>query len=164
MLYFRLLGKKIILTVHNVNAAKRDHKDSLLNRLTLRIQYRLAEHIFVHTERMKLELTEEFGVLSMRITVIPFGINNAVVNTRLSESEAKQRFGILSNKKVILFFGRIAPYKGLEFLISAFRQLTDERDDFRLIVAGRPENDCQKYWNSISAAGPRLMSMVDGSS
>ena len=49
MLYYRILGKKIVLTAHNVNAAIRDSKDTLLNRLTLRIQYRLADHIFVHT-------------------------------------------------------------------------------------------------------------------
>ena len=35
MLYYRLLGKKIVLTVHNVNAARRDSKDTILNRLTL---------------------------------------------------------------------------------------------------------------------------------
>ena len=50
MLYFKLLGKKIVFTAHNVNAGKRDANDSLLNRLTLRIQYRLADHIFVHTD------------------------------------------------------------------------------------------------------------------
>src|ERR1700746_3800939 len=48
-LFYRLLGKRTVLTVHNVNAGKRDSKDTQLNRLTLRIQYRLADHIFVHT-------------------------------------------------------------------------------------------------------------------
>ncbi len=62
MLYYKLLGKKIVFTVHNVNAGRRDSKDTRLNRLTLRIQYRLADHIFVHTEKMKRELIEEFGV------------------------------------------------------------------------------------------------------
>ena len=57
MLYYKLLGKKVVLTVHNVNAAVRDSKDTPLNRLTLRIQYRLADHIFVHTEKMKNELS-----------------------------------------------------------------------------------------------------------
>src|ERR1700689_5751683 len=50
MLYYKILGKRIVLTVHNVNARKRDSRDTLLNRLTLGIQYRLADHIFVHTE------------------------------------------------------------------------------------------------------------------
>src|SRR2546423_4453864 len=53
MLYYRMLGKKIILTVHNVNARKRDSNDSSLNRLSLRLQYNLCHHIFVHSERMR---------------------------------------------------------------------------------------------------------------
>ena len=38
MLYYKLLGKKIACTVHNVNAGTRDSTDKRLNRLTLRIQ------------------------------------------------------------------------------------------------------------------------------
>jgi D-inositol-3-phosphate glycosyltransferase len=146
--FYRLLGKKIVLTVHNVNAARRDSKDTFLNRITLRIQYRLAHHIFVHTQKMKRELSEEFGVPGARVTVIPFGINNAVANTSLSRSEARQRLGIPADKKTILFFGRITPYKGLEYLINAFQQVV-RRDQCQLIVGGRPENDCQSYWSAI---------------
>src|SRR5581483_3360431 len=62
MLYYKLLGKKVTLTAHNVNAARRDLRDSFLNRLTLKIQYRLASHIFVHTEKMKKELMDHFRV------------------------------------------------------------------------------------------------------
>jgi glycosyltransferase involved in cell wall biosynthesis len=148
-LFFRLLGKRIVLTVHNVNAAKRDSKDTRLNRLTLRIQYRLADHIFVHAERLKLELGKDFSVPETRVTVIPFGINNAVPSTSLSRSEARQRLGIEDGKKTILFFGRITRYKGLEYLVTAFQQLLTRNDDYRLIVAGRPENDYQRYWNAI---------------
>src|SRR5271170_1158157 len=39
MLYYRMLGKKIVFTAHNVNAGRRDGNDSMLNRLTLKIQY-----------------------------------------------------------------------------------------------------------------------------
>ena len=147
--FFRLLRKRIVLTVHNVNTAKRDSKDTRLNRLTLRIQYALADQIFVHAERLKLELREEFGVRETKVTVIPFGINNAVPSTSLSRSEARQRLGIEDGKKTILFFGRITPYKGLEYLVAAFQQVLTRDEDYRLIVAGRPENDCRKYWNEI---------------
>src|SRR5437899_4843314 len=34
MLYYKLLGKKTLLTVHNVNARTRDSNDTWLNRLT----------------------------------------------------------------------------------------------------------------------------------
>ena len=148
MLYYRLLGKRIVLTVHNVNARRRDSNDTLVNRLTLRIQYRLASHLFVHTEQMKSELVAEFGGAASRITVIPFGINNAVPNTRLTPIEAKRRLGIPEGEKTVLFFGNIAPYKGLEYLVDAYRQALARREDYRLIIAGRPKN-CEEYWRSI---------------
>jgi len=148
MLYYRLLGKKIIFTAHNVNAGRRDSKDSHLNRLTLRIQYRLAHHLFVHTEKMKCDLLEDFGVQPARVTVIPFGINNAVPNTSLTPKGAKRRLCLLENERSILFFGRITPYKGLEYLIAAFRQVLAKGQNYRLLIAGRPDR-CEEYWSAI---------------
>jgi glycosyltransferase involved in cell wall biosynthesis len=148
MLYYRILGKRIVLTVHNVNARLRDSKDTLLNRLTLRTQYRIADHIFVHTGKMKLELMEEYGVQGVRVTVIPFGINNAVPNTCLTTSEAKRRLGIRHDERTILFFGNIAPYKGLEYLVTAFQQIQATGAKYRLIIAGRPKN-CESYWSAL---------------
>lgn len=148
MLYYKLLHKKVVRTVHNVNAAKRDFKDSSLNRFTLRIQYRLCDYLFVHTEKMKRELTDEFGVPSCRIAVIPFGINNAVPNTRLSSHGARRQLGIRDDEKTILFFGNITPYKGLEYLLTAFQQVLSRGEEYRLIIAGRP-NNCASYWSMI---------------
>jgi D-inositol-3-phosphate glycosyltransferase len=148
MLYYRLLGKKILLTVHNVNKGERDANDSWLNRMTLRFQYQFADHLFVHTERMKHDLSENFGICVEQISVIPFGINNAVPHTDLSPEEARRRLGISELDRTILFFGNIAPYKGLEFLIEAFRLLVPEDNRYRLIIAGSPKN-CEAYWSSI---------------
>jgi glycosyltransferase involved in cell wall biosynthesis len=148
MLYYKALGKSVVLTAHNVNAGRRDSKDTVLNQLTLRIQYRLADKIFVHTEKMKRELVGAFAVAESRVSVIPFGINNTVPNTRLTPSEAKVRLGFRDGERTILFFGRITPYKGLEYLITSFRQLFAKRNDYRLMIAGRPDN-CEDYWNQI---------------
>jgi len=151
MLYYKLLGKRIVFTAHNVNAGIRDSKDSPLNRLTLRVQYRLADHILVHTDKMKMELIKEFSVQGDRVSVIPFGINNSVPNTPLTPAEAKQRLGIREAEKTILFFGNITPYKGLEYLVKAFQQHLAQPDDYRLIIAGVPRN-CGRYWDGIRAA------------
>jgi D-inositol-3-phosphate glycosyltransferase len=148
MMYYKALGKKIVLTAHNVNRSRRDSKDSRLNRITLRIQYRLADYVFVHTEKMKTDLIQEFDVSANRIGVIPYGINNAVPNTELSPLEARRRLGIPAGHKTILFFGNIAPYKGLEYLTAAFQQAFVDRDDYLLIVAGWPKN-CESYWSAI---------------
>jgi len=148
MSYYRRLSKKIVLTVHNVNAAVRDGKDTPFNRFTLRMQYRLADHIFVHTEKMRQELTAQYDVPKSRVTVIPFGINNAAPKTRLTSTEAKQRLGLDSSNKTILFFGSLAPYKGVEYLIAAFRQLLSRSDEYRLVIAGSPDI-YEKYWRPI---------------
>src|SRR5438874_3015290 len=126
MLYYKLLGKKIALTAHNVNIGLRDSNDSRLNRLSLKIQYKLADHIFVHTGKMKSDLASQFRISKDKLTVIPFGINNTVPNTALTTSEAKGQLGLNSSDKTMLFFGNIAPYKGLEYLIDAFEEIAAE--------------------------------------
>jgi glycosyltransferase involved in cell wall biosynthesis len=148
MLYYRMLGKKITLTVHNVNAGKRDLNDSFLNRFSLRIQYNLCCHIFVHTERMKSELVSDFAVTVDKISVIPFGINNTVPKTDLTSGEAKRMLGIADSDKTLLFFGNIAPYKGLEYLVSAFTELLNKDRSYRLIIVGRPKGS-EGYWKQI---------------
>src|SRR5215469_4864120 len=156
MLYFKCLGKKIVLTAHNVNKAKRDSCDSAVNRLTLRVQYRLADQIFVHTEKMKCELVQEFGVSPEPVVVIPFGTNIAVPETELTVVKAKRRLGIRPGERTMLFFGRIVPYKGIECLVEAFHRLTQCDANCRLIIAGEPMKGFEKYADSIrrvTAAG-----------
>jgi glycosyltransferase involved in cell wall biosynthesis len=145
MFYYRVLGKRIVLTAHNVNAGVRDATDTWLNRLTLGIQYRLSDHIFVHTEQMRTELVESFSVPEASVSVIRFGINDAVPRTALTCEEARQRLGIGKSEKVILFFGNIAAYKGLEYLIEAFERMVAEGGDYRLIVAGRAKKVTDPY-------------------
>jgi glycosyltransferase involved in cell wall biosynthesis len=149
MLYYKLKGKRIACTVHNVNAGKRDSNDSLLNRLTLRMQYSLADQLFVHTGRMKDELVRDFGVHERAITVIPFGINNAVPRTDLSPEQAKARLGIKDRERTILFFGAIRPYKGLEYLVEALCRLARRDGEYRLIIAGEPKRGSEKYIDEI---------------
>ena len=149
MLYYRLCGKKIAFTAHNVNQAKRDAKDSFLNRLTLRIQYRLTDHIFVHTQKMKTELCDDFAVAEKAVTVIRHPINNAFPDTALTPSEAKRLLGVKDIEKTILFFGRIRPYKGIEHLLTAFQQLLKTHANYRLIIAGEPKKGSEAYLDEI---------------
>jgi glycosyltransferase involved in cell wall biosynthesis len=148
MLYYKLLGKKIVLTAHNVNIGKRDGTDSFLNRLTLKIQYRLCDHIFVHTTKMQTELVADFDVATDRTSVIPLGINNTVPVTGLTTAEARARLIIDPADKVILFFGQIAPYKGLEFLVDAFSALAKRHAACRLVIVGRPKGE-KSYWDNL---------------
>jgi D-inositol-3-phosphate glycosyltransferase len=148
MFYYKLLGKKVIFTAHNVNAGKRDSNDSWMNRVSLKVQYGLSNHIFVHSEGMKTELISEFAIAADKVSAIPFGINNTVPNTALSTVLAKQQLGLSSSDKTTLFFGNIAPYKGLEYLISAFAELLNKDRSYRLIIVGKPKG-AEGYWKQI---------------
>ena len=148
MLYYKWLGKKTVLTVHNVNAGQRDANDSWLNRLSLKAQYHLVDHLFVHTDKMKRELLSTFSIPAGKVTVIPFGINNTVPNTNLSTTEAKKAAGVNSTDKTVLFFGNIAPYKGLDYLVSAFLQLSKSDPSYHLLIVGKPKQR-EDYWNEI---------------
>jgi D-inositol-3-phosphate glycosyltransferase len=156
MLYYKVLGKKIALTAHNVNQARRDAKDSLLNRTTLKIQYQLCDHIFVHTQKMKDELCQDFDVAEKAVTVIRHPVNDAFPDTELTPADAKQRLGLKDDEKAILFFGRIRPYKGIEYLLDAFRLLSaDEQANYRLIVAGEPKKGSEDYLDEIQQSVDR---------
>jgi glycosyltransferase involved in cell wall biosynthesis len=149
MLYYRILGKRIAFTAHNVNAAVRDSKDNWLNRFSLRVQYRLCDLILVHTQLMKQELVGDFGVRPEAVRVIPYGINNAVPQTDLTAVEARAHLGLSSGDRTALFFGKIAPYKGLEYLVDAMRILADRGNRIRLVVAGPVKPGYLEYWNGI---------------
>jgi D-inositol-3-phosphate glycosyltransferase len=149
MFCYKMLGKKIAFTAHNVNQARRDEKDSLLNRLTLRIQYRLSDHIFVHTQKMKNELCEDFGVAEKAVTIIRHPVNNAFPDTEVTPAEAKKKLGLRHDEKAILFFGRIREYKGIEHLLAAFHLLLAKDANYRLIVAGEPKKGSEAYRDEI---------------
>jgi glycosyltransferase involved in cell wall biosynthesis len=151
MLYYRLFRKRIVFTAHNVNTRKRDGRDSWLNRLSLRIQYRLCHQILVHTAAMKDELVTDFGIPASRVTIIPFGINNTCPSTPLDRCKTRERFNFAPSDKVLLFFGQIAPYKGLEYLVSAFIELAKQDADYRLLIAGKVKKGYAAYWNEIQS-------------
>ena len=148
IVYYKVMGRNVVLTAHNVNIRKRDRTDTWLNRFSLRMQYRLVDHIFVHTKKMKRELFGEFGVPESKISVIPFGINNTVPDSALTAVGAKRMLGVDDGDKVMLCFGQIAPYKGLEYAVAALTELSKKDRSYRLIIAGKPKWN-ETYWKQI---------------
>ena len=148
-IYYKFLGKKIIFTAHDINYRKLVGSDNLINRLSLKFMYRIVDHIIVHTEKMKMELIENYNVEEEKISVIPFGINDVIPKSDLTRTEAKKKLHLQDVDKILLFFGNIAPYKGLEYLILALADLKEKYTDLKLIIAGRIKAECQAYWAKI---------------
>ncbi len=55
---------------------------------------------------------------------------------RIEKSEARKKLRIEENGKLILFFGFIRPYKGLDLLLEAFCKESVRKHQVRLLVAG----------------------------
>lgn len=133
----RLRGHKTILTVHNVNAGKRDNNDSYYNRFTLHMVYNLCNHLIVHTPLSKDELVKEFKVRPEKISVIKHGMNNMVSTTGITQLQARNDLNISMNQKVVLFFGNIDYYKGLDILIESLNYLPAKLSEkIVLLIAG----------------------------
>lgn len=120
---------RILLTVHNVLP----HERRLFDRGLSRAAFRLAHRLLVHAESMKDQLATSFGLDPDKIRVIPHGIC-ATATVEHTRAQARARLGI-REEQVVLFFGFVRPYKGLEYLIRAFKQLVD-RFDVALVIAG----------------------------
>lgn len=71
---------------------------------------------------------------------------------RIESVAAKKKLGITDNRKVILFFGFIRDYKGLDILIEAMQYLDDE---YLLLIAGEVYGSFRKYDELIDKLGLR---------
>ena len=149
--FYKISGKKLVFTAHNVNARRRDGNDTWLNTASLKAMYAMLDHIFVHTRQSRDELVRDYGVHAGRVSVIPFGLNTYVPETPLCKAEARERLGVGETERTLLFFGQIAPYKGLDVLLEAERILSADQYEVRLLVAGRAKAGCESYWQPLKS-------------
>src|SRR6266516_760800 len=147
-LYYRALGKKLVFTAHNVDQSARDGTPSWSSHLSLRCQYRMVDHVIVHTNKMKTELMNGFGVCESKISVVPHGVNSAIPESSLDRVAARKALNLRPDQRVLLVFGNIAPYKGIDLLVTALASLRKEGKRFTLMIAGRIK-ECQEHWDEI---------------
>jgi glycosyltransferase involved in cell wall biosynthesis len=55
---------------------------------------------------------------------------------RVSKEEAREKLGLQQQDKIILFFGFIRKYKGLDILLEAMKIVAEEEPGIKLLVAG----------------------------
>lgn len=66
---------------------------------------------------------------------------------KLEKAKAKNNLNIANQQKVLLYFGLIRQYKGLDILIKAFDLLSEE---YELLIVGEPYGDFQPYQDLIN--------------
>jgi glycosyltransferase involved in cell wall biosynthesis len=84
-----------------------------------------------------------------KASVIPFPTPDATPCSDLGCAQARRRLGLPPGAKVLLFFGQIVPYKGLEVLLAALAELAAADPSYRLLVAGKVKPGCDDYWRGL---------------
>ena len=139
ILYYRLFGKKLVFTAHNIYREARDNSATPLRWFSLNVMYHLVDRIIVHTPKMKEELCSLFRVSPEKVIIIPHGINNRVQKKSITQEDARRKLGIVPTAHIVLFFGQIDEYKGIETLIDAAALLIQKDPLILLIIAGKPK-------------------------
>jgi glycosyltransferase involved in cell wall biosynthesis len=71
----------------------------------------------------------------------------------VSKIEARQKIGIDQQAKIILFFGFIRKYKGLDLLLSAMNDKGIRESGIKLLIAGEFYEDAKQYQDQIKQLG-----------
>lgn len=146
---FRLRGKPVVITIHNVVSHERSHLFSLLSGLL----YRLGNHYIVHSEQNQAQLSENHGINQSRISIIPHGPLELFTTTQIKRKDARRELRFSEEHKVILLFGAIRHYKGIDTAIKAAGLLKERLPEIRLVIAGTPWEEWSHYQNLIDQAG-----------
>lgn len=141
LLICKLRGKKILITTHNVIP----HETNKLNWLLNGIILLFGNRFIVHSESNINQLHDIYNIPLKKIIKTPHGILKSYNNRIISQSEAKEKLGIPIDSKVILFFGHIREYKGLDVLLESFSYIVSEMKNVILLIAGSPWEPWSKY-------------------
>lgn len=137
LLIVRLLGTRLVWTVHNLMSHNRRHPRIEL--AVRRLVATLAFRIIVHCDSARTAVSTEYDLptrVARRLRVVPHGHYCRYYPNEVDRSTARKTLGISDDEVVVLYFGLIREYKNVPTLISTFRDI--ESDDARLLVVGNP--------------------------
>jgi glycosyltransferase involved in cell wall biosynthesis len=106
--------------------------------------------VVAHSEHGAARLRDEVGIDPARVRVVPHGAFDYL--TRLAEEKPLPVELEGAEGPVILFFGLLRPYKGLDVLLDAFRRL----DGAELWIVGNPRMEVEPLRRLASEAPGRV--------
>jgi glycosyltransferase involved in cell wall biosynthesis len=134
----------VLFLIHNVFPHEGGWIHKPLSRLTLR----QGDYFIVHTpieEKRLLSLVPDARIVLCSIP--PY--SGLVGNQRISKKEARRYLGFPQDADLVLFFGIVRPYKGLNYLLEALGQLRKEDTIIHLIIAGEFWQDKSIFLQAI---------------
>jgi len=144
-LFLKLKRKKIILTVHNITG----HESNLLDRTIIKVIFSFPDKFILHSDKNIKQMQDIFNIPYNKLINIPHGIFDFYKDTNISKKEARKRLNINQEAPVILCFGNIREYKGVDILIKAFSLVKKELPDALLLIVGECWIDWKIYGKLI---------------
>jgi len=142
-LYFAMLKLtriKIAHTVHDVTPLNKSKLYHLFNLLV----YKKADILFVHSNSNKRTLAQQTKLDEEKIKVVPHGDFDTFIPERIvTKSMARTFFSLSQEQNVILFFGAIKEYKGLDILLNSLSLAFMKINNLALIIAGSAETNAE---------------------
>jgi glycosyltransferase involved in cell wall biosynthesis len=92
--------------------------------------------------------------LMRKVSVIPCAVDCDLFKPQFAESVMLLRRQLgLTNQRVVLFVGRVVPYKGVQYLIRAIQKLNQRGEAYHILIVGDAEGrqitDSSLYYQSI---------------
>ncbi len=97
----------------------------------------MSDVVFTHSADVRAEAERRWG-RRPHVHTIPIGSYEGAYPQTLSRDEARRKLGISDDAFTFVFFGNVRPYKGLDILIEAFRNVQRDFPRAHLVIAGRP--------------------------
>jgi starch synthase len=123
-----------VVTVHDPVHHVGDSESQKTPQRLVHYSYRRADQLITHADQLKNVMVDDLHLPADRITVIP----------HIAQSTGSPVDGVVEDPRMVLFFGRIWEYKGLEYLIKAEPLISERIPDVRIVIAGRGE-DLDRY-------------------
>jgi glycosyltransferase involved in cell wall biosynthesis len=111
-----------------------------VDRSLSRSVFRQFRVMFFHGEASADRFRMLFGMPDADVRIIPHGNQSLIAAVADGGGDLRKRYGIPSDRPVVLFFGGLRPSKGLPDLIDAFA-LVRREIEASLLIAGTPTTD-----------------------
>jgi glycosyltransferase involved in cell wall biosynthesis len=106
----------------------------------------------VHSDRNKEALAALCPNSTQKIRVIPLATQESLIN-HLEKYTAREALSLPQGDKVIIYFGNIRPYKGVDILIKSFATIVTELPETTLVIAGKPWISWDPFEKMIESLG-----------
>lgn len=125
------------------------HEESLVDSWLARRLLKGADHVIT----MSKAVTKDVETHSQHIrTTTLFHPLYEIYKASLTKAEARQKLNLPSHP-IVLYFGLIRPYKGLDIMIKALGSIKHDFDDYTALILGEAYEDAKKYEDMIQSEG-----------